>query len=202
MTANDNTHDHDIKIKGGSFSLSDLGLLMPGMAEIMPLVGARIWKCYYAGQAKNKPLAAFQLKEAVGLMEKGGVLRPKYAEDIKKIIQQLDQRKNMVGIQVLIAEVRLGDIEQFGIEIGIQDSLLFDRGLGPIGFPFNQAGLGNSTSGASLATRNAAAAQCGQSTNRRTVEAAAPDQFLVEVAQARTGPIWRSWWDAWKQQHP
>ncbi|MGI8979180.1 MAG: secretin N-terminal domain-containing protein [Pirellulaceae bacterium] len=84
---------------------------------------------------------------------------PRYAEDIKQIIKQLDQRKNMVAIQVLIAEVALSDVEQFGIELGIQDSLLFDRGLGTIGFPFNQGGIGNSTSAASLATRNAAAAQ-------------------------------------------
>ena len=79
-------HDHEIKIKGGSFDLSDLGHLMPGMAEIMPLVGARIWKCYYAGKARNKTLAAFQLKEAVNLMEKGSILRPKYTEDMDSFI--------------------------------------------------------------------------------------------------------------------
>jgi hypothetical protein len=83
-TADD--HDHEIKIKGGSFDLSDLGLLLPGMAEIMPLVGGRIWKCYYAGQAHNRALAAFQLSEAVNLMEKGAILRPKYSEDMEKFI--------------------------------------------------------------------------------------------------------------------
>lgn len=84
---------------------------------------------------------------------------PRYAEDIRKIIQQLDQRKNMVAIQVLIAEVKLSDVEQFGVELGIQDSLLFDRGVGAVGFPFNQATVGNNTTPASLATRNAAASQ-------------------------------------------
>ncbi len=79
-------HDHEIKIKGGSFELSDLGHLLPGMAEIMPLVGARIWKCYYAGKAHNKALAAFQLHEAVSLMEKGAILRPKYNEDMETFI--------------------------------------------------------------------------------------------------------------------
>lgn len=79
-------HDHEIKIKGGSFELSDLGHLMPGMAEIMPLVGGRIWKCYYAGLAHNKTLAAFQLKEAINLMEKGAILRPKYSEDMDEFI--------------------------------------------------------------------------------------------------------------------
>ena len=32
-------------------------------------------------------------------------------------------------IQVLIAEVELGNVEEFGIELGIQDSVLFDRSL-------------------------------------------------------------------------
>jgi hypothetical protein len=56
------------------------------MAEIMPLVGDRIWKCYYAAQARNRALARFQLSEAVNLMEKGSILRPKYAENMEKFI--------------------------------------------------------------------------------------------------------------------
>src|SRR5438132_9576666 len=79
-------HDHIIDTGKGTFSLDDLGPLMPGMAEIMPLVGGRIWKCYYAGMARNQPLARFQLKEAVNLMEKGAFLRPKYAENMEKFI--------------------------------------------------------------------------------------------------------------------
>jgi len=81
-------HDHVIDTGKGTFSLEDLGPLMPGMAEVMPLVGARIWKCYYAGQARNRPLAAFQLKEAVNLMESGAFLRPKYAENMDKFINE------------------------------------------------------------------------------------------------------------------
>jgi hypothetical protein len=79
-------HDHEIAIKGGSIDLSDLGHLLPGMAEIMPLVGERIWKCYYAAKAHNRKLAAFQLKEAVNLMQKGSILRPKYEEDMDSFI--------------------------------------------------------------------------------------------------------------------
>ena len=78
--------DYEIKIKGGAFALADLGELMPGMAEIMPLVGARIWKAYYAGKAKNQKLAAFQLKEAVNLLEKGAILRPKYEDDDEEFV--------------------------------------------------------------------------------------------------------------------
>jgi hypothetical protein len=81
-------HDHAIAIKGGSFELSDLGHLLPGMAEIMPLVGDRIHKCYYAGKAHNKVLARFQLSEAVNLMEKGAILRPKYTDTMEKFISE------------------------------------------------------------------------------------------------------------------
>ena len=79
-------HDHVIDTGKGSFDLSHLGLVLPGMAEIMPLIGARIWKCYYAGKAHNRALAAFQLKEAVNLMEKGAFLRPKYVDNMHKFI--------------------------------------------------------------------------------------------------------------------
>jgi hypothetical protein len=84
--ATDEGHDHEIAVKGGSFPLSDLGHLLPGMADVMPLVGARIWKCYYAGKAHNRALARFQLAEAVNLMEKGTILRPKYTENMEKFI--------------------------------------------------------------------------------------------------------------------
>jgi hypothetical protein len=81
-------HDHDIAIKGGSFQLGDLGYLLPGMAEIMPRVGDRIHRCYYAGMARNKALARFQLSEAVNLMEKGALLRPKYTDTMQKFISE------------------------------------------------------------------------------------------------------------------
>ena len=38
------------------------------------------------GKAHNRELAAFQLKEAVNLMEKGAILRPKYAEDMDEFV--------------------------------------------------------------------------------------------------------------------
>jgi hypothetical protein len=81
-------HVHVIDTGKGTFTLDELGHLMPGMAEIMPLVGGRIWKCFYAGKAMNKPLAAFELKEAVNLMEKGAFLRPKYMENMHKFIDE------------------------------------------------------------------------------------------------------------------
>jgi hypothetical protein len=78
--------EHIIDTGKGQFSLDHLGHVLPGMAEIMPLVGDRIWKCYYAGKARNQALARFQLKEAVNLMEKGAFLRPKYHDNMEKFI--------------------------------------------------------------------------------------------------------------------
>ena len=93
----DDIHQHVIDTGKGTFSLHELGHLMPGMAEIMPLVGERIWKCYYAGQAKNQPLARFQLKEAVNLMEKGAFLRPKYHDNMEEFIgKEVDAVKKAI----------------------------------------------------------------------------------------------------------
>lgn len=83
---------------------------------------------------------------------------PEYYAEVEKIIEDLDRRP-MFMIRALIAEVALGDNEEFGIEMGIQDSLVFDRGIGTIGFPFNQAGIGNNNTPASLATRENLAGQ-------------------------------------------
>ncbi|MBX3432398.1 MAG: hypothetical protein KF847_03675 [Pirellulales bacterium] len=54
---------------------------------------------------------------------------PRYYDEIARIIEQLDEQAPMVLIQVLIGEVRLGDADEFGVELGLQDSALFDRSL-------------------------------------------------------------------------
>jgi len=54
---------------------------------------------------------------------------PRYYQQVRELIDQLDERPPMVMIQVLIAEVRLNDTDEFGVELGLQDSLLFDRSL-------------------------------------------------------------------------
>lgn len=74
---------------------------------------------------------------------------PEYLPEIMAVIRRLDRRPPMVKVKVLIAEVDLNALEEFGVEVGIQDSLLFDRGTslmgdaitGGIGLPFNNPGL-------------------------------------------------------------
>jgi hypothetical protein len=81
-------HDHIIDTGKSQLNLEELGAVQPGMARVMPEVGSRIWKCFYAGKARNKPLARFQLKEAVNLMEMGVLLRPKYTDNMYKFIEE------------------------------------------------------------------------------------------------------------------
>lgn len=54
---------------------------------------------------------------------------PRYFDEIRSVVEQLDAQPPQVLIQVLIAEVRLDNIDEFGVELGLQDSLLFDRGI-------------------------------------------------------------------------
>ena len=54
---------------------------------------------------------------------------PKYFEKIMKLVEELDAPPPQVMIQVLIAEVTLDDTDEFGVEFGFQDSILFNRSL-------------------------------------------------------------------------
>lgn len=104
---------------------------------------------------------------------------PRFFQEINDLVEKLDAQPSQVMIQVLIAEVALQDTNELGVELGLQDSLLFDRSvLGSIetisqqlstpsgilttqnivsatntpGYNFNSAqSLGNSGSGSSLA---------------------------------------------------
>ncbi|KLU05733.1 General secretion pathway protein D [Rhodopirellula islandica] len=54
---------------------------------------------------------------------------PRYFTEIRTMIEKLDEQPPQVMIQVLIAEVALNNTDEFGVELGIQDSVLFDRSL-------------------------------------------------------------------------
>ena len=54
---------------------------------------------------------------------------PRYYDSIMDLTSQLDREQQQVAIQALLVEVTLEDNDQFGIELGFQDSLLFDRSV-------------------------------------------------------------------------
>ena len=69
-------------------SIDDLAIIQPGLARIMPLIGERYWKLYYAAKAGNWVMADFQLGEIGGLMELCMVTRPKYEEHLETFIKE------------------------------------------------------------------------------------------------------------------
>ncbi|MBN2580666.1 MAG: hypothetical protein JXB10_16900 [Pirellulales bacterium] len=74
---------------------------------------------------------------------------PNYFQEIIRLVKELDHQPPMVMIQVLIAEVTLNDTDELGVEMGLQDSILFDRSVANVpGFLFNNQQLGNNTGAA------------------------------------------------------
>ena len=54
---------------------------------------------------------------------------PRHYDEIIEVVNRLDEAPAQVIIQVLIVEVLLENTDEFGVELGFQDSLLFDRSL-------------------------------------------------------------------------
>lgn len=71
-----------------SMTLEDMATIQPGLARLMPEVGARTWKLFYAAKEQNWPMAKFQYKEIIGLMELGAFMRPKHAEALNQFIEE------------------------------------------------------------------------------------------------------------------
>jgi hypothetical protein len=91
------TSDEDLEAKvkamefwGGkkSMTIEDIATVQPGLARIMPEIGARTWKLFYAAKAGNWPMAKFQWKETRGLFELGAFMRPKHEEAINKYLEE------------------------------------------------------------------------------------------------------------------
>ena len=61
-----------------TLTLDQLGRTQPGMGRLMPEVGDRIWKLWYAAEAGNWDLARYELEEGVAVMELSAFVRPKY----------------------------------------------------------------------------------------------------------------------------
>ena len=80
----------DVTVWSGhrEMSLEDVAVIQPGLGRLMPEIGTRTWKLYYAAKAANWPLAKFQLKEIRGLMELAAFTRPKYEENLNQFLAE------------------------------------------------------------------------------------------------------------------
>jgi type II secretion system protein D len=57
---------------------------------------------------------------------------PRYYPDVIRLIEELDAEAPQVVVQVMIAEVDLNGDEEFGVELGLQSPVLFQRSIFPI----------------------------------------------------------------------
>ena len=71
-----------------SMTIEDMATIQPGLARIMPEIGARTWKLYYAAKLDNWPMAKFQYKEIIGLFEMGAFMRPKHEAAINQYLAE------------------------------------------------------------------------------------------------------------------
>jgi hypothetical protein len=79
-------HTHVAHNGKTELSLDELASIQPGMARLMVEVSDRMWKCYHAGAAGNRPLARYQLSEATKIMKTSVLVRPKYAAAMQDFI--------------------------------------------------------------------------------------------------------------------
>jgi hypothetical protein len=68
-------------------AIDEIATIQPGLGRIMPEIGARTWKLYYAGKAENWPNAMYQWKETRKLFELGAYTRPKHEEAIEEYLR-------------------------------------------------------------------------------------------------------------------
>ncbi len=68
-------------------AIDEIAMIQPGLGRIMPEIGARTWKLYYAGKAQNWPNAMYQWKETKKLFELGAYTRPKHEAAIEEYLR-------------------------------------------------------------------------------------------------------------------
>lgn len=93
------------------FSIEELSSLAPGLGTIMPDIGIRTWKLFYAAEAGNWPMANFQAREIRGLFARGAFTRPNFEADLKTYvddvwseIQEAIKNQNFAEFKVVFDE--------------------------------------------------------------------------------------------------
>ena len=68
-------------------AIDEIAMIQPGLGRLMPEIGNRTWKLYYAAQALNWPNAHYQWKETRKLFEIGAFTRPKHEDSIEEYLR-------------------------------------------------------------------------------------------------------------------
>jgi type II secretory pathway component GspD/PulD (secretin) len=87
------------------------------------------------GSRANDPSTGSAIRnmhDIVAIEETNSVIisaSPSELAKLKRLIMQIDASPSQVYIKALLVEVELGKQDEFGVEIGVQDSLLFQRSV-------------------------------------------------------------------------
>ena len=112
---------------------------------------------------------------------------PRLYEDVRRLVDQLDRRPPMVMIKVLLAEVSLNDAFEIGGELGLQDSLLFDRSVAANGVGISQNSGFNFNNNNTANSVNSANPVPGDFFNPSSVAARSVSTFGVGTSSAAAG---------------
>ena len=69
-------------------TIDEIATIQPGLARIMPEIGQRTWKLYYAAKEGHWELANFQWKEIKELMDLGAFTRPKHEDALNQFMAE------------------------------------------------------------------------------------------------------------------
>ncbi len=130
---------------------------------------------------------------------------PRLYDDVRRLIESLDRRPPMVLIKVVLAEVVLNDQFELGGELGLQDSLLFDRGRAlPTTIPNSVPGFnfnGNETPNESVAGAGSVASRAISTFGLGTAsQAAGYGGFVLSAASESFSLLLRAMQDANRAQ--
>src|SRR5579875_3188769 len=81
-------HTHLADNGKAQLTLDELAAIQPGMARLMVEISDRMWKCFHAGKARNRPLARYQLSEATKILKTSVAVRPKYTDSMQRFIAE------------------------------------------------------------------------------------------------------------------
>lgn len=81
--------DRKIRTPHGELSLEELAEALPSTGDLMALVGDAWWKCAHAARGGNWDLAAYFARRVRGIQRRLALVRPKYADDLKRFESEL-----------------------------------------------------------------------------------------------------------------
>ena len=88
-------------------TIDEIAVVQPGLARIMPEIGSRTWKLFYAAKAGNWANAMYQWKETRALFELGAFMRPKHEAAIEEYLRD--------SWPPLEAAIKAKDFEKFKV---------------------------------------------------------------------------------------